>query len=154
MQAGCDRANINWCFSTPEERAWRGRLWPDRMESSAFAQQALDGGHAFKEELERIVQAWREWIASGDGWCGEILSDEATRKAKSTLPAMLLDSFCTGGKNHYIRISLGMHTGRRGTYMNYLGNTHSADHEPQIGLKPVTAEGEAMSAGAFADCLL
>lgn len=72
----------------------------------------------------------------------------------STLSAMLLDSFCTGGKNNCIRILLGMNNGRRGTYMNYLGYTHSADREPQTGLKPVTAEGEAMSAGAFADCLL
>lgn len=66
-----------WCFSTPEERAWWGRVWADRMESSAFVQRALDGGRASKEEPEQTVQVWREWIVSEDGWFnvtqGEIL---------------------------------------------------------------------------------
>ena len=43
-----------WCFATPEDRAWWGGLWSDRVVASAFADQAIDGGLATRAELEHI----------------------------------------------------------------------------------------------------
>ncbi|MDP9483151.1 MAG: methyltransferase domain-containing protein, partial [Chloroflexota bacterium] len=33
-----------WCYASPEERAWWGSLWADRVTHSAFADQALAAG--------------------------------------------------------------------------------------------------------------
>ena len=57
-----------WCFATPEERAWWGGLWADRMTNSAIAQQALLEHRATAEELAAIADAWRTWAAATDGW--------------------------------------------------------------------------------------
>ena len=47
------------------------------MTKSAFAASALDGGHATRQDLERIADGWRAWAADEDGWLlipnGEIL---------------------------------------------------------------------------------
>lgn len=67
-----------WCFATPDDRAWWGGLWADRVTSSAFAEQAQAGGLASTDDLERIAAAWRNWAASPDAWFavlhGEILA--------------------------------------------------------------------------------
>ncbi len=67
-----------WCYATPEDRAWWGSLWADRVTSSAFADQALAEGLADRDELTRIADAWREWAASPDAWfamtSGEIIA--------------------------------------------------------------------------------
>ena len=57
-----------WCFATPEDRAWWGGLWADRMTSSAIANQAIREGHATQEELTGLADAWRAWAAHDDGW--------------------------------------------------------------------------------------
>ncbi|MEO7196244.1 MAG: methyltransferase domain-containing protein [Pseudonocardiaceae bacterium] len=66
-----------WCFATPEERAWWGGLWADRVTSSAFGAQAVDRNLATREDLEDIALAWRHWAAQKDGWYavihGEVL---------------------------------------------------------------------------------
>jgi 2-polyprenyl-3-methyl-5-hydroxy-6-metoxy-1,4-benzoquinol methylase len=66
-----------WCHATPSERAWWGGLWADRILDSRIAEQAVDGGHATRAELEGISAAWREWAEHPDGWFaiqhGEIL---------------------------------------------------------------------------------
>ncbi|MGI5271331.1 class I SAM-dependent methyltransferase [Nonomuraea sp. CA-218870] len=66
-----------WCFATPEDRAWWGGMWADRILDSAMAGQALSTGAATREDLRRISEGWREWAAAGDGWLsilhGEIL---------------------------------------------------------------------------------
>ena len=66
-----------WCFATPDDRAWWGGLWADRVTSSAFATHALEAGLADREELARIADAWHRWAAQPDGWfivpCGEVL---------------------------------------------------------------------------------
>jgi ubiquinone/menaquinone biosynthesis C-methylase UbiE len=66
-----------WCYATPADRAWWGGLWAERATSSAFAEQALEGGHATREELESMARAWRRWAAAPDGWYlvvhGEVL---------------------------------------------------------------------------------
>jgi SAM-dependent methyltransferase len=66
-----------WCFATPEDRAWWGGLWADRVTGSAFAAHAIEGGLADRPALEGIAEAWRRWAGRPDGWfivpSGEVL---------------------------------------------------------------------------------
>jgi SAM-dependent methyltransferase len=66
-----------WCFATPEERAWWGGLWADRVTSSDLADQLVDGRLATPGDLEAGAEGWREWAAAPDGWFavlhGEVL---------------------------------------------------------------------------------
>ena len=66
-----------WCLATPEDRAWWGGIWADRILTSAIATQLLDAGWASREDLEGISAAWRTWAADPDGWLivphGELL---------------------------------------------------------------------------------
>ncbi|MGW1840732.1 class I SAM-dependent methyltransferase [Streptomyces sp. NPDC002067] len=57
-----------WCYRTPEERAWWSGLWADRTVSSAYAERAVDGGHATPQELTEIAATWRTWGAAEDAW--------------------------------------------------------------------------------------
>lgn len=71
-EAGFERSRITtsasaWCFSSDEERQFWGGLWADRLVQSDFLRQAVDGGHANAEELQRLSQAWRRWCAEPDG---------------------------------------------------------------------------------------
>lgn len=67
-----------WCFANPEDRAWWGGMWADRIVNSALARQAVDAGWAAVADLERIAAAWRAWAEHADGWMallhGEILA--------------------------------------------------------------------------------
>lgn len=66
-----------WCYATPEDRAWWGGMWADRILESALARQLTRDGMATDADLQRISDAWRAWAADGDGWYlvphGEIL---------------------------------------------------------------------------------
>lgn len=66
-----------WCHATPEERAWWGGMWADRVVSSAMAEQSVAEGLATADELREISEGWRQWAASPDGWFailhGEVL---------------------------------------------------------------------------------
>jgi ubiquinone/menaquinone biosynthesis C-methylase UbiE len=66
-----------WCHATPEDRAWWGGLWAERITSSAFAAQALDRHLATHDDLAEIADGWRHWAAQDDGWFavlhGEVL---------------------------------------------------------------------------------
>jgi ubiquinone/menaquinone biosynthesis C-methylase UbiE len=66
-----------WCFATPEERAWWGDLWAQRVTSSALADQALERQLATREDLEDMADGWRHWAEQDDGWFavlhGEVL---------------------------------------------------------------------------------
>jgi SAM-dependent methyltransferase len=66
-----------WCYATPEDRAWWGGMWADRILESALARQLTRDGLAARDDLQRISDAWRAWAADGDGWYlvphGEIL---------------------------------------------------------------------------------
>ncbi|WP_298866487.1 class I SAM-dependent methyltransferase [uncultured Microbacterium sp.] len=66
-----------WCYATPDERAWWGGMWADRIVESALARQLTSSGMATDADLQRISDAWRAWAADGDGWYlvphGEIL---------------------------------------------------------------------------------
>ncbi len=70
-QAGFTRIDASasaWCFATPEERAWWGGLWADRMTASAIAKQAVTEGRATPEELAGLADAWRTWSTKEDAW--------------------------------------------------------------------------------------
>lgn len=66
-----------WCYASPEEREWWGRMWADRILTSALASQLERDGHATRAELQRISDAWLAWARDADGWFlvphGEIL---------------------------------------------------------------------------------
>ena len=57
-----------WCFSTPEDRAWWGGLWADRIVGSDLTQHLLRDGLADEARLDGIADAFRTWAASDDGW--------------------------------------------------------------------------------------
>jgi ubiquinone/menaquinone biosynthesis C-methylase UbiE len=63
-----DATASTWCFANDEDRAWWGGLWADRVVASAFADQAVEGGLATRDELAAISDAWRAWSESADGW--------------------------------------------------------------------------------------
>ncbi|SDI39238.1 class I SAM-dependent methyltransferase [Nonomuraea jiangxiensis] len=66
-----------WCFATPEDRAWWGGMWAERILHSSMAEQALATGAATEADLRRISAGWLEWAAADDGWLsilhGELL---------------------------------------------------------------------------------
>jgi SAM-dependent methyltransferase len=66
-----------WCFAAPEDRAWWGESWAERIVSSSLAKQAVAAGEATTEDLRRISGGWLTWAAADDGWFatlhGEIL---------------------------------------------------------------------------------
>ena len=71
-EAGFDDTSIicsaaTWCFTTPEERAWWGGLRAERIVKSDFAKYATEQG-ASAEDLERMSQAYRDWVKEEDGW--------------------------------------------------------------------------------------
>jgi SAM-dependent methyltransferase len=57
-----------WCFATPEDRAWWGDMWAERVLVSDMARTALATAAATTEDLQRISDAWRRWAADPDGW--------------------------------------------------------------------------------------
>ena len=81
-KSGIDRSCITttasvWCFSSPEERAYWSNMWVDRLLTSSLAMNAIEGGFATQEDINRFTQAWSQWGAHEDGWYtfthGEIL---------------------------------------------------------------------------------
>ncbi|MGL5808493.1 MAG: methyltransferase domain-containing protein [Nocardioides sp.] len=56
-----------WCFSTPEDRAFWGGMWADRMTDSALAAQLVAEGRTTPDELAAISAAWIEWAGNPDG---------------------------------------------------------------------------------------
>jgi SAM-dependent methyltransferase len=69
--AGLDDVSVGsstWCYSTPDDRAWWGGLWAERIVDSDLARQAVDGGLATVDELATIAAGWRRWAAEADGW--------------------------------------------------------------------------------------
>lgn len=82
-EAGLDEARVGsstWCFATPEDRAWWGGMWADRVLQSRFAEQAYAEGAATREELEAIRDAWLEWADDPDGWLSVLHGELLARK--------------------------------------------------------------------------
>ena len=67
-----------WCFSSDDDRDWWGSAWSQRALHSRFAEDAVGGGFATQEDLQRISDAWLEFVKRADGWLamphGEILA--------------------------------------------------------------------------------
>jgi SAM-dependent methyltransferase len=57
-----------WCYANPEDRAWWGGMWADRVLASDMARTALAMEAATQEDLERIAAGWKTWAADEDGW--------------------------------------------------------------------------------------
>ena len=57
-----------WCFANPDDRAWWGSMWADRVLASDMARTALAMQAATQENLERIAAGWKTWAADEDGW--------------------------------------------------------------------------------------
>jgi SAM-dependent methyltransferase len=68
-----------WVYSTPDERAWWGGLWADRIVNSSIATHAVEGEYATAGDLERISGAWRDWAAQPDGWFSILHSEVLCR---------------------------------------------------------------------------
>src|SRR6201991_2998545 len=62
-----DATATNWNYSNPDDRAFWGGMWADRILKSALADQARAAGVP-EETLTAISQAWRAWTESKDGW--------------------------------------------------------------------------------------
>ena len=74
-----------WCFASPEDVAWWGGMWAERIVSSSMADQAMERGLATTGDLARLAQGWRRWAASADAWLvilhGELLCSPAAASA-------------------------------------------------------------------------
>ncbi|GES59899.1 ubiE/COQ5 methyltransferase [Aspergillus terreus] len=74
-EAGFDRARIrksagSWCFSSPQEREYWGGSMAGRFRSSGFTKMVTEEGLASADELETIVEGWREFVEEETGWFG------------------------------------------------------------------------------------
>jgi SAM-dependent methyltransferase len=69
-----------WCYATPDERAWWGTMWADRMTDSTIATQAMNEGYATRSDLERIAAGWRTWAADPDGWFAAVHGEVLARR--------------------------------------------------------------------------
>ncbi len=58
----------SWCLATPDDRAWWGGMWADRILQSALTDQLLSEGWSDQLELQAISQAWQDWADHSDGW--------------------------------------------------------------------------------------
>ena len=68
-QAGFEDLTVSsstWTFAAPEERAWWGASWADRVRLSAYASQATEYGLSTDAELDDLAAAWREWAEAAD----------------------------------------------------------------------------------------
>ncbi|MET0699013.1 MAG: methyltransferase domain-containing protein [Nakamurella sp.] len=64
-----------WCYATPDERAWWGNTWAERVTRSAFAEQAVAAGFADPNQLAELAAGWREWAEQPDGWFAVLNSE-------------------------------------------------------------------------------
>lgn len=70
LDAGFSSVTVScsvWTYATPEERAWWGGLWADRITTTTLADQAVAGGHATRDELSAMADAFRSWAAEDRG---------------------------------------------------------------------------------------
>jgi SAM-dependent methyltransferase len=67
-----------WCFNAPEDRAWWGTTWAERISTTRLADQAIEQGLATRAELDDLAAAWHAWAATDDAWFavlhGELLA--------------------------------------------------------------------------------
>jgi len=81
--AGFDEVKVStstWTFADPENRAWWGGLWAERVRLSAFAEQAVAYGLSDAEELSRIAEAWLRWSEQIDGFFAVLHAEVIARR--------------------------------------------------------------------------
>ena len=69
-EAGFEQLQIsssNWTFHTPEDRAWWGQTWADRVRHSEFGHQSVEYGLADATELQGIADAFLRWADDPGG---------------------------------------------------------------------------------------
>ena len=59
-------SSSTWTFADPEERAWWGGSWADRVRLSSYASQAVEYGLSTAAELDDLAESWREWADTPD----------------------------------------------------------------------------------------
>ncbi|MGW0230863.1 methyltransferase domain-containing protein [Actinopolymorpha singaporensis] len=57
-----------WSFATPDDRAWWGGLWADRVLTSDLARQLVRDGLTDQAGLQELAEVWRTWADDDDGW--------------------------------------------------------------------------------------
>lgn len=66
-----------WTYANADTTAWWARMWADRITLSPIGDQAVQGGHATRSDLEEIAAGWLAWGHTPDAWFavlhGEIL---------------------------------------------------------------------------------
>jgi ubiquinone/menaquinone biosynthesis C-methylase UbiE len=60
-------SSSNWIFYRPQERAWWGQLWADRVRESEFAHQSVEYGLTTRKELQQIAEGFLTWANDVDG---------------------------------------------------------------------------------------
>lgn len=69
-----------WCFASPDERAWWGGLWADRVTRSSLAHRALGAGLSDAAGLEAIAADWRRWADDDDAWFAVVHGEIVARR--------------------------------------------------------------------------
>ncbi len=71
LGAGLEEARVGastWCFATPEDRAYWGGMWADRIVASALGDQLVREERCTAAELDEMAAAWRTWAGAPEGW--------------------------------------------------------------------------------------
>ena len=75
--AAVEASGSAWCYTGPEDRAWWGASWADRLTKSPFGDRAVEHGLATRADLARLAEGWHRWAGREDAWFliphGEIL---------------------------------------------------------------------------------
>jgi SAM-dependent methyltransferase len=69
-----------WTFADPATRAWWAGTWAERVEHSAFADQAVDYGLADRAELRTLAEGWRRWAQEPDGFFAVLHAEVVARR--------------------------------------------------------------------------
>lgn len=75
-----------FCYgqASPEERAWWGGLWAERVGTypeSGFAKTVVDKGFGTKEQITAISEAWKRWSKHEDAYFAMIHGEVILRQA-------------------------------------------------------------------------
>jgi hypothetical protein len=52
----------------PEEWAYQSGMWIGRLIKSSMQENVTNGGYASEKDLDRYMQAWRDWAADEHNW--------------------------------------------------------------------------------------
>lgn len=67
-----------WCYADDDARSWWGGQWQRRALESGFREEVLAQGLGDEQAIADVVDGWRAWTESPDGWFivvhGEVLA--------------------------------------------------------------------------------